>query len=158
MYQTEESLLSLEKWNGFPPFPIPVPGEDHLYCLMRPGHGFWGARYLHSCLSVSLFASAQPAPTGKVATGERWTLMGHPLICSGTDLGWVWSLTYPRCPPDMSSHNLPSPTHYKKLPLVECNPILLVPCAVPNIPAEQERASRESRNRLSPSALLVREH
>lgn len=104
------------------------------------------------------FASAQQAPTGKVATGERWTLMGHALTCSGTDLGWVWSLMYPRCPPDMSPHNLLSPTHYKKLPLVECKTTLSVPCAVPNIPAQQDGANGESQSRLSPTALLVREH
>lgn len=48
-----------------------------------------------SCCSMSMFVSAQQAPTGKVSTGERWTLMGHLLTRSGTGLAWFGILCIP---------------------------------------------------------------
>lgn len=65
--------------------------------------------------SMPMFVSAQQAPTGKVSTGERWTLMGHPLTCTGTGLAGFGVL----CNLDALLTCLhTSLAHYRKLPLL----------------------------------------
>lgn len=117
----------------------------HLCRHMRLQHGGWGAKY--SATKLLLNVNVCQCPAGSYWEGfyrRKVDTNGSPPHMQWDRPCLVGNLVYPRSPSDMSSYNFTCTLLTAAFTLVECKTILLVPYAVPNIPAEQERANRES--------------
>lgn len=110
-----KNLLLPEEWSRFPCF-----------------SSLWLERtsLVSHELLLSENVSALQAPAGRVSRGERWTLTGHPLTCSRTDLAGLGVL----CTLDalLTCLHTTSLAHYKKLPSGMQNNLICALCCPKN--------------------------